>query len=207
MARAGIFKLAASAIGLPGLHSASPRLLSSSAASSGSKFLVISLSGPDKLGIVHRMTRTVADHGGNVEQSRMAILGGEFAIISMVMVQALQASEMIQALESSFPNYHIHFRETTQSQTVVGNMLYKLALEGPDSVGIMAMLTEEMAKAGVNIHDLETELTTAAFAGFPLFKVKGTLHMKPDGLPVVLDSISKVEKKFGMTGSVIQSER
>ena len=46
--------------------------------------LVLTLTGPDRIGIVDRVTGLLLDRGGNVETSRMARLGGEFAVLMLV---------------------------------------------------------------------------------------------------------------------------
>src|SRR3954452_8765880 len=45
---------------------------------------VLTLTGPDRIGIVDRVTGLLLARGGNVETSRMARLGGEFAILMLV---------------------------------------------------------------------------------------------------------------------------
>ena len=46
--------------------------------------LVLTLTGPDRIGIVEGVTKLLVDRDGNVEMSRMARLGGEFAILMLV---------------------------------------------------------------------------------------------------------------------------
>lgn len=41
-------------------------------------------SGPDRPGIVARLSKRVLDCGGNVEVSRMARLAGEFSILMLI---------------------------------------------------------------------------------------------------------------------------
>src|SRR4051794_4672151 len=61
---------------------------------------VLTLTGPDRIGIVERVTRLLLDRGGNVETSRMARLGGEFAILSLVSMPAEQFAGLGADLES-----------------------------------------------------------------------------------------------------------
>ncbi|MBU1777531.1 MAG: glycine cleavage system protein R, partial [Gammaproteobacteria bacterium] len=46
--------------------------------------LVITASGEDKVGLVDQLSSRIADSGGNIEESRMAVLGGQFALIMLV---------------------------------------------------------------------------------------------------------------------------
>src|SRR3954454_4990104 len=61
---------------------------------------VLTLTGPDRIGIVDRVTRLLLERGGNVETSRMARLGGEFAILMLVSIPAEHFAGLDQALES-----------------------------------------------------------------------------------------------------------
>jgi hypothetical protein len=44
-------------------------------------FSVITVIGPDRLGIAEDIARLVTSQGGNIEESKMAVLGGDFAAI------------------------------------------------------------------------------------------------------------------------------
>ena len=49
-----------------------------------SKNLVISALGNDKPGIVNALSKAILDQGGNISESRMTVLGGEFAMMLLV---------------------------------------------------------------------------------------------------------------------------
>ena len=50
------------------------------------KNIVLTLAGQDRIGIVERITKEVLNGGGNIVGSRMARLGGEFAMLMLVSV-------------------------------------------------------------------------------------------------------------------------
>ena len=50
----------------------------------GLQLLVVTASGPNKPGIVVRLSKQVVDCGGNVEVSRMARLAGKFSNLMLV---------------------------------------------------------------------------------------------------------------------------
>jgi glycine cleavage system transcriptional repressor len=50
----------------------------------GLQHLVVTASGPDRPGIVARLSKRVLDCGGNMEISRMARLAGEFSVLMLV---------------------------------------------------------------------------------------------------------------------------
>src|SRR5690349_484048 len=55
---------------------------------------VLTLTGPDRIGVVETVTRLLLERGGNVETSRMARLGGEFAILMLVSVPSEQLTSI-----------------------------------------------------------------------------------------------------------------
>ena len=52
------------------------------------KPFVLTLTGPDRVGVVKKLTEVLLEHKGNVEASRMAHLGGEFAVLMLVSMPA-----------------------------------------------------------------------------------------------------------------------
>ena len=52
--------------------------------SPGKQHLAVSAIGSDRTGMVHDFTRVITDCGGNIAESRMAALGGEFAMLLLV---------------------------------------------------------------------------------------------------------------------------
>ena len=48
------------------------------------KYFVFSALGKDRPGIVNQLSKAILDCGCNIEDSRMTVLGGEFALILMV---------------------------------------------------------------------------------------------------------------------------
>ena len=60
--------------------------------------LVVTITCPDRTGIVERITEIVVAHAANWEDSRMARLGGDFAGIVMISVAEDQAESLQAAL-------------------------------------------------------------------------------------------------------------
>ena len=54
------------------------------------RHLVMTFVGPDQIGIVDRVTRMILEYDGNVEESRMTRLGGEFAMLLLISVPGLE---------------------------------------------------------------------------------------------------------------------
>ena len=60
--------------------------------------IVFTLTGSDRVGIVEEVTGVLLGLGGNVETSRMARLGGEFAMLVLLTLAAEKLGELDGAL-------------------------------------------------------------------------------------------------------------
>src|SRR5262249_46381248 len=61
---------------------------------------VLTVIGTDRPGLVGRLSSTIAEHGGNWLESRMAHLGGHFAGILRIEIAAARESSLLAALQS-----------------------------------------------------------------------------------------------------------
>jgi glycine cleavage system transcriptional repressor len=204
------------------LTSASTRRLAAAAATIApdsfalprARAVVLSLAGEDAPGIVGRFSRTALAHGANVEETRMARLGGEFAIIGMLTVPAAaDVSAVSKAFEDAFPGFSVHCRPTTASgaseekvAAASAAQVWMVDLEGPDSLGIVAAVTEALATGGANIRGLDTETVNAPFAGYQEFKMRTSFAIAPGGVDKIAAAMAAVEEKFGVSISMSQDE-
>ena len=139
--------------------------------------LVMTVLGPDRPGLVRTLSDTVAAHGGNWLESRMARLAGQFAGIVRVEcgdadadgliaeLQALDADGItVQAVREAAPAPE---NRRTLCVDVVGN----------DRPGIVRELAAAIANAGGNVEELTTGLESAPMAGHPLFRARGVISI------------------------------
>jgi glycine cleavage system regulatory protein len=144
----------------------------------------------------------------------MARLGGEFAIIGLLALgPGKDGAALAKAYEAAFPEFNVNCRSTTSAEEAskasasLGHQFWALDLEGPDSIGIVASVTEELAKTGSNIHEMETETTQAPFAGYTLFKLTAEFSCDPAQVDNVLKAMTTVENKFGVSIAMAKSLR
>ena len=62
--------------------------------------IVLTLTGADRIGLVEEVTGMLLDLDGNVEASRMARLGGEFAMLMLVSLSSEQLPGLEKSVES-----------------------------------------------------------------------------------------------------------
>jgi glycine cleavage system transcriptional repressor len=145
--------------------------------------LVLTLTGPDRIGIVEDVTRRLLARGGNVEVSRMARLGGEFAILMLVSAPAEQVAPLETDLESLTAQGY-KFTTTrvahTHAETHPGWIAYRIEVEGADHEGIIQEVARYLSHRGINIESMDSETTPAPISGVPLFTMAAEVAVPPD---------------------------
>ena len=141
--------------------------------------LIISAVGQDRPGIVDRISGAIFQAGLNLEDSRMAILGGEFALVVLVggPRERLEAVKLAAGAIASDLGLLVQFKETRiglRKPDPAGAMPYRLTAVAMDHPGIVHKVTHLLAEHGVNVADLETRLSYAPDSGTPIF----SLHLE-----------------------------
>jgi len=147
---------------------------------------VISTIGPDRSGIVEAVSGWLLAAGANIEESRMAVLGGEFATIILVsgpsgILAKLFASQAV--LEASH-GLHIFVRESQAEAGAPAPMLrYELHGTALDQAGIIFMVSQQLAGRHINNVSAETSTEPAPFSGAPVFHFRMEIDI-PAGTPI-----------------------
>src|SRR4029453_8195453 len=134
--------------------------------------LVITAIGPDRPGIVGELTAHLHAVGGNILDSRMVNLRGEFAIMILLEVaDAAAAKKLAGELPGVGSKMNLQLSVTPQEAAPRGRdgIPYRLKTYSMDQPGIVARLTGVLRGLGVNIEELTARQESAAFAGSPLF--------------------------------------
>lgn len=143
-----------------------------------SKHLIVTLSGPDRVGFVEGVTKLILEHGGNVEKSRMARLGGEFAALMLVSVEDAALSSMNEGVMTlRDEGYQVATRETTVGgdSRYAGWIPYTIEVNGADHEGIIHTITRYLADQGIDIETLNTGMVPAPMSGMPLFTMSAVV--------------------------------
>lgn len=122
--------------------------------------------GTDRPGIVAAVTKVLYEHGANIEDSRMAILGGHFA---MMLIVALPERVDPGRLESALggPARDLSLVVTVRpvaeaSPEHAAGAPYVVSVYGADHPGIVYPVTEALAARNVNITELATRVVEGA---------------------------------------------
>jgi glycine cleavage system transcriptional repressor len=147
-----------------------------------SKHLVLTLSGHDRVGMVEKISKLVLNHKGNVEESRMARLGGEFAMLMLISVDEESSSTLKESLlglqEDGFKVTLDHTKPTLSEQHS-GWLPFKITVNGADHEGIVHRVTQHLANKDITIETMETHIKQAPMSGAPLFIMEGVVLVSP----------------------------
>jgi glycine cleavage system regulatory protein len=142
--------------------------------------LVITLVGADRTGLVECVARVVAEHDGNWLESRMCRLGGEFAGILRVEIPTEKKSALLAALQKLQTNHlQIVVRDDAKTAGKISGKQTSLEIIGADRPGIVREITSALARAGVNVEEFSSEISSAPMSGENLFKATARLQL-PD---------------------------
>ncbi|WP_337176616.1 ACT domain-containing protein [Paludisphaera sp.] len=145
---------------------------------------VLTVTGPDRVGIVEEVTGVVLARGGNVDTSRMTRLGGEFAVLMLVSIP----EEKAEGLETDFAGLvEKGYRAAVvparpePDHGAAGWDPYHIEVDGADHEGIIHEVARHLASHGISVEEMDSESGPAPTSGSPLFSMRA-LVLVPPGL-------------------------
>jgi glycine cleavage system transcriptional repressor len=143
---------------------------------------VLTLTGPDRIGIVDEVTGLLLARGGNVETSRMARLGGEFAVLMLVSMPAASLDgleETLGALAARGYKLTTTPAETTYAEAHTGWLPYRIEVRGADHEGIIHEVAHYLSGRGISIESVDSDSAPAPTSGAPLFAMSARVVVPP----------------------------
>ena len=155
---------------------------------------ILTAIGVDRAGLVDEVSRFILDRGGNIEESRMVNLRGQFAM--MLLVSGDEATigglrrEQSQLGETS--GLQVEVRPTAEAgraatagaaAPAAGSLPFRFVATAVDRAGIVHGISHLLREMNVNIESLETRLSPAPYTGSPVFEMEAVLSA-PRGTPV-----------------------
>jgi glycine cleavage system transcriptional repressor len=147
------------------------------------EYLVLTVVGPDRRGIVEKITAVVLDYQANIEESRMARLGGEFAVIMLLSLPGQREEDLLAGLDTLKEHgLTIIPRPTNLSrlERFQGYVPYEISVFGADHEGIVHSVAHYLASERINIETMDTHVTQAPVTGTPLFSMHATVQAPPE---------------------------
>jgi len=142
-------------------------------------FLVMTVLGADRPGLVRSLADLVADHGGNWLDSRMARLAGQFAGIVRVECANDQVDSLLAALEA-LGSQGLTVQAVREEATETPATQHTITVEvmGNDRPGIVKELAAAIVSAGGNVEELATGLESAPMSGQLMFRAQVLISLK-----------------------------
>ncbi|MFV1985374.1 MAG: glycine cleavage system protein R [Thiohalomonadales bacterium] len=146
------------------------------------KSLVISALGNDKPGLVNQLSKDILDQGGNISESRMMVLGGEFAIMLLITGNQDCINTINSNLEAMGKTLSLTIiaKETQLQKSKQKRLPYQVQVVSMDHPGIVHNITDFLSSRNLNIEEIETKTYPAAHTGTPMFSLDMTISVPAD---------------------------
>ena len=139
------------------------------------RYLVLTAVGTDRPGIVAEVTALLAERGASVADSRMAVLGGEFALMMLVETPADGSGGIRDELGAVAERLGLQLivKDTRSPESHRAGRVrsYEVEVHALDHPGIVHAVTAALRELGGNIVSLDTSAYEAAVTGAPLFRM------------------------------------
>lgn len=135
--------------------------------------LVISALGKDRPGIVDQLSKVILDLDCSIADSRMTVLGGEFAILLLIegpWNKLTRLEDQVDELQSRL-GLTIVAKRTEERHSENNRLPYAVDVVAMDHPGIVYNLASFFSQRGINIEDMTTASYAAAHTGTPMFSV------------------------------------
>jgi glycine cleavage system transcriptional repressor len=136
---------------------------------------VLTAIGEDRPGLVEEVSEFVFARGGSIEDSRMANLGGQFAIAMSVAGSAEALGRISGDLDAFAGQTGIDARLTPGGRghaSAAARRPYRLTGKALDQAGLVHQVANVLRSLGVNIESMETTLEAAPETGAPVFAME-----------------------------------
>lgn len=139
--------------------------------------LILTAIGPDQVGLVQKISEFISRHGCNIEDSKMAVFCGEFAVIVLISGEGANLVKIgrdYRDIETE-TGLAISIKTPAVRHPAESFLPYKLTASCMDHPGIVYQISGLLSAAGVNIESMETKTYSAPVSGTPIFQLEANL--------------------------------
>lgn len=158
---------------LAGLHRAAPRaaralpsgLSTAVAGSPASRTVIVSLTGPDANGVLATTSEAILAAGGDVADSRSAVLRGTGVMV--LEVTAPSVGLLKASLESALPGFVVAIVEDAEGslRPAAPEFSGRFTVQGADNVGLLSQVVGYISSQRLCIKSLVTNVAEAPYHG------------------------------------------
>jgi glycine cleavage system transcriptional repressor len=163
------------------------------------RHFALSAIGRNRPGIAAQVSAVLLDHGLNVEDSQMTILGGHFAMMLIVAApDGVERERLAADLDGAATRLSLEaltLRDVGDLGRTVQEPSHAVAVFGPDHPGILHGTTAALADLGVDVTDLNTRLVEEDGDSLYVMLLEVALpeELEPDELERTLDEVGHRE--------------
>jgi glycine cleavage system transcriptional repressor len=145
-------------------------------------YLVVSALGEDRPGLVKELAAAISESGCSIKDSRMAVLGSEFAMAMLVAGNwnAIAKFESLLPRVSERLGLNVQCRRTQRRTNTTNHIPYAVEVVAIDQAGIVHDVADFFARRDINIEDLYTAAYPAPHTGAPMFSLHMTVGIPSD---------------------------
>lgn len=141
--------------------------------------LILTAVGPDKIGLVQKISEFIVRHDCNIEDSKMAVFCGEFATILLISgadPSLLKVANAYHELEVE-TGLNIWVKTPAAKKPMESFLLYRLTASCMDHPGVVHKLSSVLSALGINIESMETKTYAAPVSGTPIFRLEARISV------------------------------
>lgn len=164
------------------------------------EYAVITTIGPDTIGIMDRLADIVSTSGANIDETKAAILGGEFAVIMLVTGPAGIAASLGARLPAAAKSLGLSITvKPTSGPAQPTGLPYIIESVSLDTPGIVHAVTGVLHAQGVNIEELESNVVPAPLSGSPMFSMRIGINISPGArLSALREELARVAAEYDL---------
>jgi glycine cleavage system transcriptional repressor len=147
------------------------------------EYVVITALGGDRVGFAGELTTEILSFSGNIEESKMAVLGGEFAMLILVSSDCTDCLDTIITALPEFGDKHgisIQVKKTSAPHNKEARIPYRIETVSLDTQGVINSVAKVLKDYNISIEDLETDISSAPMTGARMFHMRGVLTIPID---------------------------
>jgi glycine cleavage system transcriptional repressor len=141
--------------------------------------LILTAVGPDQVGLVEKISEFIARHSSNIEDSKMAVFCGEFALIILISGDGGNLHKIAnhyRELEIE-TGLAIAIKTPTSRKPAESFLPYTLTASCMDHPGIVYQISGILSSLGINIESMETKTYAAPVSGTPIFRLEANISI------------------------------
>lgn len=151
---------------------------------------ILTAIGADRPGLVDEVSAFIFERGGNIEDSRMVNLRGQFAMMVLVAGDRPVMDRIAADLDvlGQRAGLQTDFRPAAREGAAgrasgAAAMPYRLTATALDQSGLVHRIAHLLRNMNINIESMDTRLAAAPYTGAPVFEMEVIMSV-PRGVPL-----------------------